>query len=200
MKLIVGLGNPGSRYRGTRHNVGWEVLDRLARKHGIAIEEDTGWAEVGRGDIGPHRVVLARPMTYVNASGMAVQDLKRRYRVKPSDLFLIVDDLDLPLGRLRLRQKGTAGGHNGLRSVIEALGTNGFPRMRVGIGRPPGKTDAADHVLARFSAEERQMLNDALDRAVEALELAIVDGVDVAMNRFNTKLQADVKSQEDGRV
>ncbi|MGH2436964.1 MAG: aminoacyl-tRNA hydrolase [bacterium] len=200
MKLIVGLGNPGSRYRGTRHNVGWEVLERLARKHGIAIEEDTGWAEVGRGDIGPHRVVLARPMTYVNASGMAVQDLRRRYRVKPSDLFLIVDDLDLPLGRLRLRQKGTAGGHNGLRSVIEALGTDGFPRMRVGIGRPPGKTDAADHVLARFSAEERQMLNDALDRAVEALEVAIVDGVDVAMNRFNAKLQAGVKSQEDGRV
>ena len=200
MKLIVGLGNPGSRYRGTRHNVGWEVLERLARKHGIAIEEDTGWAEVGRGDIGPHRVVLARPMTYVNASGMAVQDLKRRYRVKPSDLFLIVDDLDLPLGRLRLRPKGTAGGHNGLRSVIEALGTDGFPRMRVGIGRPPGKTDAADHVLARFSAEERQMLNDALDRAVEALEVAIVDGVDVAMNRFNAKLQAGVKSQEDGRV
>jgi len=200
MKLIVGLGNPGSRYRGTRHNVGWEVLERLARKHGIAIEEDTGWAEVGRGDIGPHRVVLARPMTYVNASGMAVQDLRRRFRVKPSDLFLIVDDLDLPLGRLRLRQKGTAGGHNGLRSVIEALGTDGFPRMRVGIGRPPGKTDAADHVLARFSAEERQMLNDALDRAVEALEVAIVDGVDVAMNRFNAKLQAGVKSQEDGRV
>lgn len=200
MKLIVGLGNPGSRYRGTRHNVGWEVLERLARKHGIAIEEDTGWAEVGRGDIGPHRVVVARPMTYVNASGMAVQDLKRRFRVKPSDLFLIVDDLDLPLGRLRLRQKGTAGGHNGLRSVIEALGTDGFPRMRVGIGRPPGKTDAADHVLARFSAEERQMLNDALDRAVEALEVAIVDGVDVAMNRFNAKLQAGIKSQEDGRV
>jgi len=200
MKLIVVFGYPGSRYRGTRHNVGWEVLERLARKHGIAIEEDTGWAEVGRGDIGPHRVVLARPMTYVNASGMAVQDLKRRYRVKPSDLFLIVDDLDLPLGRLRLRQKGTAGGHNGLRSVIEALGTDGFPRMRVGIGRPPGKTDAADHVLARFSAEERQMLNDALDRAVEALEVAIVDGVDVAMNRFNAKLQAGVKSQEDGRV
>jgi PTH1 family peptidyl-tRNA hydrolase len=200
MKLIVGLGNPGSRYRGTRHNVGWEVLERLARKHGIAIGEDTGWAEVGSGDIGPHRVVLARPMTYVNASGMAVQDLRRRFRVKPSDLFLIVDDLDLPLGRLRLRQKGTAGGHNGLRSVIEALGTDGFPRMRVGIGRPPGKTDAADHVLARFSAEERQMLNDALDRAVEALEVAIVDGVDVAMNRFNAKLQAGVKTQEDGRV
>jgi PTH1 family peptidyl-tRNA hydrolase len=139
-------------------------------------------------------------MTYVNASGMAVQDLRRRFRVKPSDLFLIVDDLDLPLGRLRLRQKGTAGGHNGLRSVIEALGTDGFPRMRVGIGRPPGKTDAADHVLARFSAEERQMLNDALDRAVEALEVAIVDGVDVAMNRFNAKLQAGVKTQEDGRV
>jgi len=200
MKLIVGLGNPGSRYRGTRHNVGWEVLDRLARKHGIAIEEDTGWAEVGRGAIGPHRVALARPMTYVNASGTAVVDLKRRYRVKAADLFLIVDDLDLPLGRLRLRPKGTAGGHNGLRSVIEALGTDSFPRMRVGIGRPPGKADAADHVLARFSAEERQMLNDALDRAVEALEVAIVDGMDVAMNRFNTKLQAGSKSQEDGRV
>lgn len=200
MKLIVGLGNPGSRYRGTRHNVGWEVLERLARKHDIAIEEDTGWAEVGRGEIGPHRVALARPMTYVNASGTAVADLKRRYRIKAADVFLIVDDLDLPLGRLRLRPKGTAGGHNGLRSVIEALGTDGFPRMRVGIGRPPGETDAADHVLARFSGEERQMLNDALDRAVEALEVAIVEGVDVSMNRFNAKRQDGPKSQEDGRV
>lgn len=191
MKLIVGLGNPGSRYRGTRHNVGWEVLEHLARKHGIAIEEDTGWAEVGRGEIGSHHVVLARPMTYVNASGIAVQDLKRRYRVKAEDVFLILDDLDLPLGRLRLRPKGSAGGHNGLRSVIEALGTDGFPRMRVGIGRPPEGGEAADHVLTRFTPDEREMLRDTIARAAEAVEVAITGGIEVAMNRYNPKTRDD---------
>jgi PTH1 family peptidyl-tRNA hydrolase len=195
LKLIVGLGNPGSRYRGTRHNVGWEVLEHLARRHGICIEEDTGWAEVGRGEIGPHRVVLARPMTYVNASGMAVQDLKRRYRVKAEDILLIVDDLDLPLGRLRVRPKGSAGGHNGLRSVIEALGTDGFPRMRVGIGRPPEGGEAADHVLTRFTADERELLRDAIDRAAQAVEVAITDGLEVAMNRYNTKSTAESRKQ-----
>ncbi len=185
MKLIVGLGNPGRRYRLTRHNVGWEVLERLAARHSIAIDDDTGWAEVGRGTIGPHRVVLARPVTYVNASGMAVQDLKRRHRVKVEDIFVIVDDLDLPLGRVRLRGSGSAGGHNGLRSVIEAMGSDEFPRMRVGIGRPPAGVDAADHVLTRFADDERQVLDAALDRAAEALEVAVTDGLDVAMNRFN---------------
>lgn len=187
MKLIVGMGNPGRRYRGTRHNVGWEVLECLARRHDVTIDDDTGWAEVGRGTIGPHRVVLARPVTYVNASGMAVQDLKRRHRVQVEDIFLIVDDLDLPLGRMRLRPKGSAGGHNGLRSVIEALGSAEFPRLRIGIGRPPAGVDAADHVLTRFTDEERQGLEAAVVRAAEALEVAITEGLDVAMNRFNAQ-------------
>lgn len=187
MKLIVGLGNPGRRYRGTRHNVGWEALERLARRHDIEINEDSGWAEIGRGTIGPHRVVLARPVTYVNASGMAVQDLSRRHRVKVEDIFLVVDDLDLPLGWVRLRPKGSAGGHNGLRSVIDALGSDRFPRLRVGIGRPPAGVDAADHVLTRFTGEERPLLEAALDRAASALEVAITEGVEAAMNKFNTK-------------
>lgn len=192
MKLIVGLGNPGRRYRGTRHNVGWEVLDRLARRCGITVAEDDGWSEVGRGSIGHHRVLLARPATYVNVSGVAVLDLRRRHRVKVEDTLIIADDLDLPLGRVRLRAGGSAGGHNGLKSVIEALGTETFPRLRVGIGRPPVDVDPADFVLTRFTPQERTGLEAALDRAADAIEAAVTEGVPVAMNRFNAK--ADVRS------
>ncbi len=185
MKLIVGLGNPGRRYRGTRHNVGWEVIDRLSRRTGIRVEEEAGWAEIGRGRIGHQRVVLVRPQTYVNVTGIAVRDLRRRHRVKLDDVIVVVDDLDLPLGRIRLRPQGSAGGHNGLRSLIEALGSSGFPRLRVGIGRPPAGVDPAEHVLSRFRAGEVAALDEALDRAADALELAVTDGVDAAMNRFN---------------
>lgn len=187
MNLIVGLGNPGRRYRGTRHNVGWEVIDRLARRHGITVDKDTGWATVGRGAIGPHRVVLARPHTYVNVTGAAVQDLRRRHRLKPEAIIVIVDDLDLPLGRIRLRAKGSAGGHNGLKSIIEALGSDQFPRLRVGIGRPPVGVDPAEFVLTRFTPEELRQIERALEWAAEAIEIAVAEGVHVAMNRFNAK-------------
>lgn len=187
MKLIVGLGNPGRRYRGTRHNVGWEVVARLARRDGIRVEEEEGWAQIGRGAIGGQRVLLAMPQTYVNLSGVAVQDLRRRHRVRPGDVLVIVDDLDLPLGRIRLRARGSAGGHNGLRSVIDALGTEEFPRLRVGIGRPAQGVDPAEFVLTRFAPDEAASLDAALDRAAEAIEVAITEGIEVAMNRFNAK-------------
>jgi len=187
MKLIVGLGNPGRRYRGTRHNVGWEVIGRLARRVGIAVAEEDGFSEVGRGSIDGVRVLLARPQTYVNVSGAAVRDLRRRHRLQPQDIFVVVDDLDLPLGRIRLRAGGSAGGHNGLKSIIDALGTTDFPRLRVGIGRPPVGVDPADHVLTSFSAEERAALDTALDRAAEALEVAVLEGIEVAMSRFNAR-------------
>src|SRR2546426_9780704 len=137
MKLIIGLGNPDRRYRHTRHNVGWEVIDRVGRRLGIAVDQDDGWAAVG-GTVGRRRVLLAKPQTYVNLSGTAVADLRRRYRVKIEDLVVVVDDLDLPLGRLRLRPGGSHGGHNGLRSILDALGGGGFPPLRVGNGRAPG--------------------------------------------------------------
>ena len=185
MKLIVGLGNPGRRYRETRHNVGWEVISRLARRARIAVDEEDGFSDVGRGAIGGTRVILARPQTYVNVSGEAVRDLRRRHRLRPQDIVVVVDDLDLPLGRLRLRASGSAGGHNGLKSIIEALGTTEFPRLRVGIGRPAEGVDPADHVLTRFTSDEQAVVDAALDRAAEAIETAITEGIETAMNRFN---------------
>ena len=190
MRLIVGLGNPGRRYRGTRHNSGHDVLDLVAHTHRLAIDTDDGWAEVGRGTIGGHRVILARPQTYVNVSGQAVADLRRRHRVAPADVLVIVDDLDLPLGTLRLRPHGSAGGHNGLRSVIDALGTTDFPRVRVGIGRPPAGVDPAEYVLDRPSPEERAILDGAIRRAAAGVTLWITDGVDAAMRHCNPKRSA----------
>jgi PTH1 family peptidyl-tRNA hydrolase len=187
MKLIIGLGNPARRYRGTRHNIGAEVVARLAERAGIDVTEEDGFAKVGRGVIGGARVLLAVPQTYVNVSGAAVRDLRRRHRVAPEDIFAVVDDLDLPVGRLRLRARGSAGGHNGLKSIIEALGTNEFPRLRVGVGRPPDGVDPAEFVLTRFSPGQRDELEAVLDRAAEVLEVAIREGVPAAMNRFNAR-------------
>lgn len=187
MILIVGLGNPDRRYRGTRHNIGWEVIDRLARRNGIAVEDEDGWALVGRGTIAQARVILAKPQTYVNLSGVAVQDLRRRHHAKLGDIFVIVDDLDLPLGRLRIRPKGGHGGHNGLRSVIEALGSEAFPRVRVGVGRPPEGRDPAEFVLTKFAPDERKVVIAALDRAAEAIEVAVAEGLEAAMSQFNAK-------------
>jgi len=161
------------------------VVGRLSKRAGIDISEEAGFAKVGRGVIGGTRVLLAIPETYVNVSGAAVRDLRRRHRVAPKDIFVVVDDLDLPVGRLRLRARGSAGGHNGLKSIIEALGTNEFPRLRVGVGRPPEGVDPAEFVLTRFAPAELGELDKVLDRAAEALEVAIREGVPAAMNRFN---------------
>ena len=187
MKLIIGLGNPDRRYRHTRHNVGWEVIDRVGRRLGIAVDQEDGWATIGGGTVGRRRVLLAKPQTYVNLSGTAVADLRRRHRVKIEDLVVVVDDLDLPLGRLRLRPGGSHGGHNGLRSIIDALGSDAFPRLRVGIGRPPEGMDPAQFVLTPFTAEERATMDPALERAAEAIETVIREGLQAAMNRFNAK-------------
>src|SRR2546422_9035984 len=155
MKLIIGLGNPDRRYRHTRHNVGWEVIDRVGRRLGIAVDRDDGCATVGAGTVGRRRVLLAKPQTYMNLSGTAVADLRRRHRVKIEDLVVVVDDLDLPLGRLRLRPGGSPGGHNGRRSIIDALWSHAFPRLPVGNARPPGGMDPAQVALPSFTAEER---------------------------------------------
>jgi len=187
MKLIIGLGNPDRRYRHTRHNVGWEVIDRVGRRLGIAVDQEDGWATIGGGTVGRRRVLLAKPQTYVNLSGTAVADLRRRHRVKLEDLVVVVDDLDLPLGRLRLRPGGSHGGHNGLRSIVDALGGDAFSRLRVGIGRPPEGMDPAQFVLTPFTAEERATMDPALERAAEAIETVIREGLQAAMNRFNAR-------------
>lgn len=187
MQVVVGLGNPGRRYRGTRHNLGWEVLDRLGRRWGVAIDTEDGFADVGRATVGGRRVLLARPQTYVNASGAAVADLKRHHRVPAERLLVIVDDLDLPTGAVRVREKGSHGGHNGLRSIIEELGTTGFPRVRIGIGRPPAGVDAADFVLEKPTGAERSLLDAAVERAAEGVVVWIEDGVQAAMRHCNTR-------------
>ena len=191
MRLIVGLGNPGRRYRGTRHNIGREVLDLVAATHGIAIATEDGWAEVGRGTVGGGRVLLARPDTYVNVSGTAVADLRRRHRIAPGHLLIITDDLDLPVGSVRAREKGSHGGHNGLRSIIDALGTTEFARVRIGIGRPPEGIDPADFVLERPVGDERLRLDAVAARAAEGVTLWITDGIEAAMRHCNVRRPAD---------
>src|SRR3989449_3609172 len=163
MKLIIGLGNPDRRYRHTRHNVGWEVIDRVGRRLGIAVDPADGWATVGAGTVGRRRVLLAKPQTYVNLSGTAVADLRRRHRVKIEDLVIVVDDLDLPLGRLRLRPGGSHGGHNGLRSLIDALGSGAFPPLRGGIGRPAGGMASPPVRLTPLPAQERDTMDPAFE-------------------------------------
>lgn len=190
MILIVGLGNPDRRYRGTRHNVGWDVVDRLATRWRIPVEDEEGWAKVGRGRRASRRVLLAKPQTYVNLSGVAVRDLRRRHHVKVEDIYVIVDDMDLPLGRLRIRPRGGPGGHKGLQSVIDALGSEVFPRVRVGVGRPPQGQDPVDFVLTKFAASERAVIDVALDRAAEAIDVAVAQGLAAAMNQVNTKANA----------
>ena len=191
MKLIVGLGNPGPRYAGTRHNVGFDALDRLARRHGAEWEAAPRGIEalIARWRAGD--TVLAKPLTFMNLSGTAIVGLLQFYKIEPWDLLVIVDEVQLETGRIRIRPSGSAGGHNGLKSVIGSLGTDAFPRLRIGVGRGDSRRDLADHVLAKFDADERSVIEDAIVRAADASEAFIADGVADAMNRFNRKDEPD---------
>lgn len=185
MKLIVGLGNPGRRYEGTRHNVGFDIVDRLARRH--AAEWESGprgidalaarWRTAG--------TVLAKPLTFMNLSGAAVVALLQFYKIDPVDLLVVVDDVHIDLGRLRARPEGSAGGHNGLKSIIGSLGSQAFARLRVGVGRGDDRRDLADHVLATFDAEERAIVAETVDRSADAVELFVAEGIGPVMNRYN---------------
>jgi PTH1 family peptidyl-tRNA hydrolase len=195
VKLIVGLGNPGRKYGGTRHNVGFDVLDLLAERAGAE------WEAAPRGieaRIARHRgadTVLAKPLTYMNLSGPAVVGLLQFYKIELPDLFVLVDDVNLELGRLRARAAGSAGGHNGLRSIIGALGNQEFARVRVGVGGGEPRRDLADHVLGRFAPEERPIIAEAVTRTADAAELFISEGIAPVMNRFNRKDEKDEKEE-----
>ena len=185
MKLIVGLGNPGGQYADTRHNIGWMVLDRLADRagwRGRGRERDA--SSVAQGRYSGLDIVLAKPLTYMNDSGIAVRKLLARHHVPLHDLLVVADDFALPFGKLRFREGGGAGGHNGLRSIIEELGNEKFSRLRVGIGEP-GR-GAVDHVLSRFQPDERERLDELIDAAADAVEAWARDGTSKAANRFNT--------------
>jgi len=193
VKLIVGLGNPGSEYRGTRHNVGFEVVDLLAARHGgswEAAKVDAVMARLRMAEAGP--VLLVKPLTYMNLSGEAVQGLAHYFKIDVPDILIVADDVNLPLGRLRARKTGTEGGHNGLRSVAQMLGTIDYPRLRVGVGRGDARRELADHVLSRFDADEIPGIEAAIARAADAAETFVADGIDVVMNRFNRSEQLDM--------
>jgi PTH1 family peptidyl-tRNA hydrolase len=185
MKLIVGLGNPGRRYAGTRHNVGFDVLDAIAARNHLEWGQAPGEAVTARWRM--RDALLAKPLTFMNLSGHAVGGLLRYYRIELADLLVVVDEVNLELGRLRARAGGSAGGHNGLRSLIAELGTEDFSRLRIGVGRGDARRDLADHVLATFDADERPIVAEAVGRAADAAELFVAEGISTVMNRFNRK-------------
>ena len=185
VKLIVGLGNPGKKYEQARHNVGFLVVDRLAAKNSVAVAKRKHESLIGEWDRDGEKVLLVKPQTYMNRSGQALRSLLRYLPVEAGDLVLIHDDLDLPFGRIRIRQRGGTGGHRGMVSVLEALGEGAFFRLRVGIGRPPAGVDPTDFVLERFSSEERARLDEIISRASDAVECLLHEGARRAMEKFN---------------
>ena len=181
----MGLGNPGRRYLHTRHNLGFLLLDRVAETRGIRIGDERCESLVGRGEWEREPLVLAKPQTYMNNSGLAAAALLRRFRVRGADLVVVYDDLDLPFGRLRIRCGGSAGGHRGLASILQHVADRDFVRLRLGIGRPPAGMDAVDYVLSRFPDEQQDSLDGVLTRAAEALEAIVLEGPVRAMESFN---------------
>ena len=183
--LVVGLGNPGEEYDKTRHNVGAEVVEILARRHGGKLRKQKERSLTDDVNVGGKRMALAIPLTYMNLSGEAVAPLVRRYGVEPGQLVVVQDEMDFELGRLQVKNGGGLAGHNGLKSIVAHLHTQDFVRVRIGIGKPPGSRQGADHVLRRFSKAERKEIDVVLEEAADAVELILAEGVEVAMNRIN---------------
>ncbi|MCA9047341.1 MAG: aminoacyl-tRNA hydrolase [Planctomycetaceae bacterium] len=185
MKLVIGLGNPGSKYKQTRHNIGFDVVAELARRSGSGSPQMKFQAEYRDAMIRSEKVLLITPLTFMNLSGESVQQFVRFYRTEPTDLAVICDDMNLPVGKLRWRTSGSAGGQKGLADIIRRLGYETFPRLRIGVGRPPAQTDPVNWVLGRFSAEERSDADIAVVRAADSVECWISDGIDSTMCEFN---------------
>ncbi len=185
--LVAGLGNPGREYRDNRHNVGFRFVDRLAQHLGIAFSRKQCEALLCDGRLAGRKVILAKPMTYMNLSGRSVGALVRFYKLPTTSLLVVYDDMDLPTGTLRLRARGGHAGHKGLRSVLEHLGTQEVPRLRIGIGRPPGGMDPTDYVLQDFTDEERAFIDAAIERGLECVERFVTEGMEAAMNHCNPR-------------
>ena len=182
--LIIGLGNPGTKHRGNRHNVGFMAIDRLAAQFEITLKKVQSKAIIGLGQIDDIPVILAKPQTYMNLSGISVNALARYYKIPQDRLLVVYDEIDLPLGTIRLREKGGAGGHNGMRSIIDYFDQD-FSRIRVGVGRPPGQMDPSNYVLRNFHQSERVIVDEVLDKSIKAIELFMSAGMATAMNRYN---------------
>ena len=183
--IIVGLGNPGSEYSGTRHNVGFRCIDRLAEIHPGGSTRSHRLVHTSEQSVDGHRVVLAKPRTYVNESGRAVTSLFTRYRATASNLIVVYDEMALPSGKVRIRARGGDGGHNGMKSIISAVGTQEFVRVRIGIGRPEGKVGDVEHVLSRPGDDERQAIDEGIELAIGAIVMTLSEGVERAMNTYN---------------
>lgn len=189
MFIIAGLGNPGKEYTGTRHNVGFRVIDALADKYDISVMNIKNRAMTGKGIIHGEKVIMVKPITYMNASGESLRPLVDYYKIDPErELIVISDDIALPPGQIRIRKKGSAGGHNGLKNIILHLGSENFQRIRVGVGEKPKEYDLVDYVLGHFSGEEKSLIEDGITKAVQAVEMMLTKDTDQAMNEFNRKV------------
>ena len=188
MFLIAGLGNPDKKYEKTRHNIGFDTVDALAEKYNISITEKKHKALCGSGVIEGVKVILAKPQTYMNLSGESIAEIVNFYKLDPeSEMLIIFDDISLAPGNIRVRKKGSAGGHNGIKSIISSVGTSNFMRIKVGVGEKPQGWDLADSVLGRFDTQNRKLVDEAQERACKAVEMILSEGVDAAMNEFNRK-------------
>ena len=194
MKIIAGLGNPGKEYENTKHNVGFLTIDILAEKYDIKVNKIKFKGLVGEGMIGTEKVILVKPQTYMNLSGQCIREIVAFYKLDMEDLVVIYDDIDLPMGNLRIRKKGSAGTHNGMRSIIYDLQDDGFPRVRVGIGGER-KGDLANYVISGFSGDDRKLIEEAIVKAADAVTCLVKDGIDRAMVDYNTK-KPKVKKQK----
>ncbi len=196
MYIIAGLGNPTGQYAHTRHNVGFDVIDRLAEKENIRLLEKKHKAIIGKGIIGGQKVILAKPQTYMNLSGESIRELADYYKIDVTkELIVLSDDISLDVGQVRIRKKGSAGGHNGLKNIILHLGTDEFSRIKIGVGEKPAGYDLADYVLGHFDASEQKRMEEAYEKAQEAIEMMIAGDVDQAMNQFNRKNAGTVQDK-----
>lgn len=191
MYLITGLGNPTKEYDKTRHNAGFCVIDVLADKYRIDVSEKKHRGLCGRGVIEGQKVILVKPQTYMNLSGECLREVADYYKIDPEDIIVIYDDISLEPGQLRIRLKGSAGGHNGIKNIIAQLGTQEFPRVKVGVGAKPPRMDLADYVLGHFSAEDQKIMDEAFKDAADAVAMMITDGAERAMNHYNTKKKVE---------
>lgn len=190
MYIIAGLGNPTKQYEGTRHNVGFDVIDRIADEYNISVETRKGKALTGTGIIAGCKVLLAKPQTYMNLSGESLRALTDFYKIDvETELLVIYDDISLDVGQLRIRKKGSAGGHNGIKNIIANLGTDVFPRIKIGVGEKPKKYDLADYVLGHFSKEDRELMEEGYDRADHAVGMILNGEIEAAMNQYNRKVK-----------
>ncbi len=198
MKLLVGLGNPGQQYERTRHNVGFRIVDRLAEKWGFKWNERRGKAILASGSVGSEKIVLVKPLTFMNLSGEAVGELVHWYKVSSEDLLIVYDELDLPVGKIRVGAKGSAAGHNGMRDIIAKLHTSDFPRLRVGIGHPTNsRMQGRDHVLSAATGDEGILLLTSEERAVDAVQMFLTQSIETTMNTFNTDPEEAVRKAEE---